>query len=261
MAQDEGAVVIKERFERNKTVYVSLGPSVTLGKNLGDYSAGFNFEAGFLKRSNRLISWGPSLSYLFFAYDESKTYPYYYDPNNNFALELTQEGGDVSILSAGINLKLSFIPVSDNTVFSAYGILNPFVSYASRTEVTEYADIYRDSNLDGLYRENRTSVTYDAADYPALAADNKISGGAHLGVGVEFRPAKMLSFFGQVTLSYTLPISYLSTKSFLHEEDEYVDGNDTIYYDAYESLYLDDFPIIEKGFSAVSIKVGAAFNF
>src|SRR6478609_7177145 len=85
-AQDEGTIEVKDRFERDKTVYFSLGPAFTLGENLGDYSTGFNIETGFLKRSNRLLSWGPSLSYLGFAYDESKTYPYYYDPDNDFAL-------------------------------------------------------------------------------------------------------------------------------------------------------------------------------
>jgi hypothetical protein len=260
-AQDEGDVVIKQRFERDKTVFVSFGPSFTLGKNLGDYSTGFNFEAGFLKRSNKLISWGPSISFLSFAYDESKTYPYYYDVDNDLALELAQEGGGISILSAGLNLKLSLIPVSDETLLSVYGIVNPFVSFVSREEVTENVDIYRDTNNDGIYKESRTSVVYSAEDYEALEADSKVSGGAHLGVGVEFRPAKMFSFFGQATFSYTLPVSYIATESFLKEEDKYVDADDTVYYDASETLYLDEFPIVKKGFSALSIKVGMAFNF
>src|SRR5690349_19861354 len=92
-AQDEGSVVVKERFERDKTIYFSLGPSVTLGKNLGDYSAGFNFEAGFLKRTNRLLSVGANFSYLQFNYDKEKTYPYYYDQPNDLAIILDFNGG------------------------------------------------------------------------------------------------------------------------------------------------------------------------
>jgi len=259
-AQDEGNVVIKERFERNKTIYFSLGPAITLGKNLGDYSTGFSFEAGFLKRSNRLLSWGPSLSFLNFAYDQSKTYKYYYDPDNDIALELTQKGGGVSILSAGINVKLSLIPVSDNTVFSVYGIVNPFVSFVSREEVTEHADEYVD-NGNGVYDSYIGQVDYKAEDYPSLASDNKFSAGAHIGFGCEFRPAKRFSFFGQATFCYTLPVTYLATESFLKKEDRYVDANDRIYYNAKNSLYLDDFPIVKKGFSSVVIKIGMAFNF
>ena len=261
LAQDEGAVVVKERFERDKGVYFSLGPAITLGKNLGDYSTGFSFEAGFLKRSNKVLSWGPNVSFLNFAYDESATYPYYYDPINDFALEVYLEGGNVKIISAGMNFKINFIPVSDNTVFSAYGIANPFISYVIRDEVLASADIFEDTDLDGLYYEYSGSVTYEAADYPALADDSKFSGGVHLGFGVELKPAKAVSVFAQATFSYTLPISYVATESFLNEEDQYVDANGLIYYDAGNSFYLEEFPIVEKGFSALSIKLGVSFNF
>ncbi len=261
LAQDEGTVAVQDRFERDKTIYFSLGPAFTLGKNLGDYSTGLNFETGFLKRANRLLSWGPSLSYLGFAYDETKTYKYYYDETNDRAYEITQTGGNISILSLGLNLKLNFLPVSDNTVFSIYGIVNPFVSYVSRAEVEQNASIYNDLDLDGIYTDFDFDVTYSAADYPALGAESKVSGGAHLGLGLEFRPAKKVSIFAQATFSYTLPITYVSTQSFLKDEDRYFDALNTVYYDASKSLFLDEFPIVKKGFSAVSVKVGMAFNF
>jgi hypothetical protein len=265
-AQDEGTVEVKDRFERDKTVYFSFGPAFTLGENLGDYSTGLNFESGFLKRSNRLLSWGPSLSYLGFAYDDSKTYPYYYDPENDQAYELDQDGGNVNIISLGLNLKLNFIPVSDNTVFSIYGIVNPFVSFVYRKEVIQKASMYVDEDevtgeYDGVYKTFVGNVIYSPKNYPSLASENKISGGAHLGFGLEFMPAKKISAFLQATFSYTLPITYISTESFLKAEDQYEDENNTIYYDAYKTLFLDDFPIVKEGFSAVSIKVGMAFNF
>lgn len=260
-AQDEGEVIVKKRFERSKTAYFSFGPSFTLGKNLGDYSTGINIEAGFLKRSNKLISWGPSLSYLYFAYDESKTYPYYYDAKNDFALELTQTGGDISLVSLGLNIKLNFVPVSDNSIFSFYGIVNPFVSYVSRQEVTEDVNNFSYNYITGSYDYYVGTTTFESTTYPALASDNKVSGGAHLGLGAELWPAKRFSFFGQATFSYTLPVSYIATSSFLKDEDKYYDSNNQAYYDAGESLFLDDFPIIKKGFSALSIKAGMAFNF
>ena len=274
-AQDEGDVVIKKRFERSKAAYFSLGPSIAIGKNLGDYSTGFNLEAGFLMRSNKLISWGPSLSYLYFGYDDSKTYRDYYDATNDFTLELTQVGGDISLASLGINLKLNFIPVSDNSTFSFYGIVNPFVSYVSRKAVTEEVDLFDFNDDTGYYDAPRGHVTYDSEPgplssdpgYPVLAADNKFSGGAHLGLGVELWPAKKFSFFAQVTYSYTLPVSYIATESFLKnisEDDKYSyedDPKQTVYYDAAKTIYLDDFPIVKKGFSAISVKAGVTFNF
>jgi len=61
-AQDEGNIVKHERIARENGVFLSLGPSFTLGKNIGDYSAGFNVEVGYNKRLNRIFSVGPSLS-------------------------------------------------------------------------------------------------------------------------------------------------------------------------------------------------------
>jgi hypothetical protein len=233
-AQDEGEVVVKERFARDKSVYISVGPSFTIGKNLGDYSTGLSLEAGFLKKSNKLISWGANLSYLKFGYDESQTYKYFYDPENDFAIESYLDGGDISLLSVGFNLKLNFIPVGDNTAVSIYGIVNPFVSFVKRTEVTSYAELFVDEDefeeYDGIYDTRTGDVTFDAEDYPALASESKVSGGAHLGFGVEFVPSHAVSFFLQATFCYTLPVSYVATDSFLKEEDQYVDEEGTIYY-------------------------------
>src|SRR3989337_3602771 len=72
-AQDEGTIVKKARLERSKGIFIGGGPSFTLGKNIGDYSKGLNFEAGYLTRLNRVISIGPSISYISFKYDQKKT--------------------------------------------------------------------------------------------------------------------------------------------------------------------------------------------
>jgi len=260
-AQDEGAIEVKSRFERANTIYFSLGPAFTLGKNLGDYSTGLTFEAGYLKRANRILSWGPSLSYLGFAYDESKTYPYYYDVAYDIAEELYQTGGDVNLLSLGLNLKLNFIPVSDATQFSIYGIANPFVSYISRDEVMQTIVYYNDYDEDGFYNGFEYEGTYSGDDYDALKAESKVSGGIHLGLGAELNPIKRISIFINVAYSYTLPISYVATESYLKPEDEFYDAGGTIYYDSESTIDNPKFPIVEKGFSAVSAKVGLAFNF
>lgn len=74
-AQDEGTIVKRERINRHNNVFISVGPSFTFGKNIGDYNTGYNFEAGYLKRVNRLLSVGPSISYLNFEYDRSVVEP------------------------------------------------------------------------------------------------------------------------------------------------------------------------------------------
>lgn len=260
-AQDEGDVKIMDRFERDKSVYFSAGPSFTLGENLGDYSTGLSFETGFLKKSNKLFSWGPNLSFLGFKYDESKTYKYYYDVPNDNAIEAYYEGGDIGIISLGLNLKLNFIPVGDKTPITVYGILNPFASFVMRSETSASGDFYQDLDGDIVYDDYYFDVTYTAEDYEALASDNKFSGGAHLGFGIEFIPSKAVSFFVQATFSYTLPVSYVSTSSYLKDEDRYFDGNQRVYYNATESFYKDDFPIIKNGFSALSVKAGLSINF
>lgn len=72
-AQDEGIIKKKSRITNDMGAYINLGPSFTLGKNIGDYSLGFNVEVGFMKRLNRLLSVGPAISYLNFEYDPEVT--------------------------------------------------------------------------------------------------------------------------------------------------------------------------------------------
>jgi len=254
--QDEGKVVVKERFERDNSLYFSLGPSFTLGKNLGDYSTGLNFEAGYLKRMNRVLSIGPSLTYLSFNYDPSKTQKYYYDIPDNTTLELGFNGGDVSLVSLGFNIKVNFIPVSDDTKFSVYGLATPFVASATKSEMTGTGEVYS-------YTTNQSaSVVFNKDNVDGFKKQSNVTGGLHVGVGFEFRPAQKISFFGQAAFSYTLPINYISTSSFLDESTKLhgADGND--YYDEETAIVKQEsFPIVKKGFSTASIKVGIAYNF
>lgn len=265
-AQDEGKVVVKDRFERDNTLYFSVGPSFTLGKNLGDYSTGFNFELGYLKRKNRILSIGPSLSYLFFDYDPGKTQKYYYNTDNDLGEELSFTGGDVSLLSLGFNVKVNFIPVSDNTKFSVYGIATPFVAMASKSEMTGTVGFYSYNSTDQAYDIFRQENTFTKDDVDGFKKQSNFTGGLHVGIGFEFRPAQKLSFFGQAAFSYTLPVNYISTSSFL-STDAIVGttnagtSNEKTYYDESKTIDQDAFPIVKKGFSAASIKIGIAYNF
>lgn len=263
-AQDIADVGVKSRFEKSKGIYLAGGVGIVQGA-LGDYSSGLTFETGFMKRLNKVMSIGAGISYMSFKYDKAKTYPYYYNPSTDDIIILSLQGGDVSLLSAGFNFKLNFIPVSDNTVFSIYGIATPFVSYSTRGEISGMGQFYYQSTP-GNYDVHDFDDNWNKDDFPILKQESKVTGGAYLGVGMELFPAKAVSGFLQATYGYTLPITYVNTKDYLHSEDIYNgDSTGRNYYGDDSttkiSYYNDQFPIVKKGFTALSIKLGISFNF
>jgi hypothetical protein len=263
-AQDEGAIEKRERFERDKGVFIGLGPSFTLGKNIGDYSVGFNIEAGFLKRVNRVLSVGPSISYIGFDYDPEKT-----GFNNAFISEYYQdglyvadigmiidfEGGNMSLLSLAYNLKLNFVPVKDNSKISIYGFAKPFLTYASRSAVEGVASIYSNNyDPDQWYFEGEVPWVANDPNWAEfgieisdkLKSTNTVSGGIFIGPGIEIMPAKKVSVYAQVAFGYTFPVSFVSTESY--------EGNTF-------DVLTEEFPIVSKGFPSVNVQFGASFNF
>ncbi len=257
-AQDEGTIVKKERIDRSQGFFFGLGPSFTLGKNIGDYSVGFNFEAGFQKRLNRVLSIGPSISYLSFKYDPEATDgttgafiqyiddvndPYYWE---GYTIELT--GGDLSLISLALNLKLNFVPIKDDSKISVYGFAKPFLSFVSRTEVSGNSYYLKTTDPDGLadWEVFNDNIPWGADDYPILASDTEFTGGIFIGPGVEFSPAKKVSVFVQAAFGYTFPITFVSTGS---------------YDETFESYFNEEFPMTKEGFPSVNIQVGMSFNF
>ncbi len=282
-AQDEGNIVKRDRIQRDNGIFIGFGPSFTLGKNIGDYSTGFNFETGYLKRVNRILSIGPSISYLSFKYDPAKTsaedaddlyvgvadeintwherfdsqgLPPDYEWDYGFLLNL--EGGDISLISLAVNLKLNLIPIKDNTKVSVYAFAKPFVAIANRKEVTGTGERYvyewyedeNDGSLnytdDGLWYPDGYVDDWGPDIYPALKEETTVTGGIFLGPGVEFIPTKAVSLFAQVSFGYTFPISMVSTKSYDFTIEDYL---------------KDEFPMVKEGFPSVNIQFGASFNF
>ncbi len=287
-AQDEGAIVKRERIEKDNGIFLGLGPSFTLGKNIGDYSVGFNIEAGFQKRLNRVFSIGPSISYLNFSYDPEVTnvdrgaYIGVGDPSNwrdkygfqslayDYGYVISLEGGDLSLFSLALNLKLNFIPIKDNTVFSFYGFAKPFISIVSRKEVTGTDQRWTyeiREDLNGTASTSDDVLFFNLGDdtwyrdfgysddgigewgpdqYEALNSDTEITGGIFVGPGIEIMPSKSFSFFLQAAFGYTFPVTYVGTQS----------------YDTTIESYLDEeFPMTKKGFPSVNIQFGVSFNF
>ena len=283
MAQDEGVIKKRERIDRSKGIFIGLGPSLTLGKNIGDYTIGFNIEAGFQKRLNRVLSIGPSISYLYFSYDPEKTtekggaYVGYGDPNGwrtkynlpnlsyDYGYVLNLEGGDLSLLSLAVNFKFNFVPIRDNSKISVYGFAKPFVTLASRKDVngsdirytfetfeddqgtsnTNDDILYYNQGDDTWYEDGYTS-TWGPSDYKALESDSEITGGVFIGPGIEISPAKVVSFYVQAAFGYTFPITYVSTESYDPSIESYVD---------------EEFPMTKKGFPSVNLQFGVSFNF
>jgi hypothetical protein len=282
-AQDEGTIEKRERITKSSGLFLNFGPSFTLGKNIGDYSTGFSFEGGFMKRVNRVLSIGPSLSYLSFKYDPEATtangggaYVDFGDPNDwatkydipgleyDYGYVLTLEGGDITVTSLAFNIKLNLIPVRDESKFSIYVFAKPFIASATRTEVSgsdeRYTyEIYEDDNGtatinddylyagdEGEYYSDGTTSTWGADSYEALAEETSFTGGIFLGPGIEISPAKSVSVFAQASFGYTLPISMVSTKSYEPTVDSYID---------------EEFPMVKKGFPSVNLQLGVSFNF
>jgi hypothetical protein len=284
-AQDEGVISKKERISKSNNIFISGGPSFTFGENIGDYSTGYNVEVGFVKRLNRVFSIGPSISYIKFNYDPSKTraedggdlyvgntadyggdinnwhVDYDVDPNYqwDFGYLLDLEGGNISLLSLSVNLKLNLVPINDQTKFSVYLFAKPFITNAKRDDVTgsgtRYVyEAYEDEEANVLYFDTADDTWYEdgqvdhwgPTSYPALKAESNISGGIFLGPGLEFMPARTVTVFLQPAIGYTFPISFVSTASY----------DFTV-----ESYLKDEFPIVKKGFTSLNVQFGVSFNF
>jgi hypothetical protein len=283
-AQDEGIIKKRERIDKNKGIFLGLGPSFTFGKNIGDYKTGFNVELGFLKRVNRVLSIGPSISYLGFQYDPEVTtanggdaYIGYGDPNGwetkyglgdlayDYGYVLTLEGGDLSLTSLALNIKLNFVPVKDNSVISVYAFAKPFVTLASRKEVSGTGErytyeIYEDdqntstqnddllyyNQNDGQWYADGYTETWDGDSFETLKSDTEITGGIFVGPGIELFPARPFSFYLQATFGYTFPVTFVSTEAYEKTVSSYAN---------------EKFPMVKKGFPSLNIQFGVSYNF
>ena len=277
-AQDEGVISKRERIDRSKGIFIGLGPSFTLGKNIGDYSVGFNIEAGFVQRMNRVLSIGPSLSYLSFKYDPEETgfnnifiggpYPDGQGGTYHEGLYFDLTGGKLSLISLAINLKLNLIPVKDDSKISVYAFAKPFLTLASREAVKGTGILlqnYRDNKSYVDWQNKIDKFTWEAGNKyvqdeygievsDKLKKESRVTGGIFVGPGLELFPAGKVSAFVQASIGYTFPVSYISTKVYENSENY---GNDL-------NVFLEDiedYPMTEKGFPSFNLQFGVSFNF
>lgn len=222
-AQDEGKIIKRERIERDKNIFLGGGISLINDANLKEYSTGFNFEGGFSKRLNRILSVGASLSYLNFAYSTPRTsnqapvfgkYPDNFytgypalQPNIHTGYLVNITNTNLTFISLAADFKLNFVPVKENSVISFYGFAKPFISYSKHSDVTLSLDLFRDIN-----DTNTWTLAGSAGDIVPL--DGKVTGGIFIGPGIEINPTKPISFFVQASFGYTLASDFISTKSY-----------------------------------------------
>jgi hypothetical protein len=250
-AQDEGTIVKRERIERNKNIFVGGGISIPGGSNFGDYSTGINFEGGFSKRVNRVVSIGGSVSYLRFKYDApiSTAAPKVGDPNffyilsNNGSagIRVNATGADVAFVSLSGIFKFNFVPIKDNTPVSVYGFAKPFVSQLRRADLIGTSDYFE---MPGSTGNNWT--TSDPTETEVVEGTNEITGGVFVGPGIEFNPTKSVSFFLQASFGYTLKTDLVSLKSYPR--------------DINQIQSIDEFPFITSGFTSINFAAGISFN-
>lgn len=260
--QEEGILMKKQRVSKDKSVYLSGGPSFVFGNSSGDYSSGLNIEAAYLKRINSFISIGPSLAYSSFNYDESisdsfgdgsaKGNNVYYNDADYEARVVYIGGGDLRFTAIGLTTKIDFIPFSDSRKFSVYGVVRPFLLVSKRTELSATAELWHYNTIPPDDPANWTFYNEEflSANTPGLerwAAETEISGGLNAGIGGELSLPSGVSFFLQVSIGVTLPVSHINTSEF----PQTMDGG----------YYNPDYPIVKSGFNFLSIMAGVSYSF
>jgi hypothetical protein len=290
-AQDEGVIKKRERIDRSKSIFLSGGGSAPFGKNIGDYSFGTNVEIGFLKRLNRILSVGPSVSYYHFKYDPEVTtadrdafygdgdisieYPsafdtwnekYGLDEDYRYAYVLTLEGGNLSLISLAANIKVNFIPVTDKRIVSVYGFAKPFVTYAKREAVSGSGkrwiwQAYEDkqgtaSEADDLLYYNQTNEGWRDDDKYVENWDSKgypaLEEESSVTGGIFIGPGVEFAPAKAVSGFFQIAFGYTFPVSYISTKS---------YDNTIQSYANDEFPIVKKGFPSLNIQFGVSYNF
>ena len=261
-SQDEGPIIKKERVSKAKIVFLGAGPVFKFLNNKSDYSGGLTLEGGYVTRINQILSVGPSISYSKFNYDESISDSFgdpdasgnniFYEEGGYQARVVYLEGGDLSLVSAGFNVKLNLIPIRDNKKILPYVIAKPFIMMAKRTEITATSQTYYYANIppeDPIYWElsSEESLDSESPGRSGWKSVSQVSGGLNIGLGSAITLPSGWGFYLQGVLGFTSPISYIYTS----EYPATLSGG----------YYADDYPLVKKGFTSLSISIGCTYNF
>jgi hypothetical protein len=228
---------------------------------------------------NRILSVGPSLSFVQFDYDPAVTEvgnkntfvggPYSNNSGTYYeALYMDLTGGDISLTSLAVNLKFNFVPIKDNTKFSFYFFAKPFVALSTRSEVV--GDAYYLANYGDIEDEDDWFIVdqfpwtagssyvkseYDVDVSQDMQEESKITGGIFIGPGIELFPTGKFSAFLQVPIGYTFPITYVSTEYYNKE------GSENSLPTIRANGDIEKYPMLKKGFPSIGVQFGASYNF
>ena len=263
LSQDEGVISKKGEVSKAKSVFIGMGPSYRFGNNNSDYKGGFVLEGGFLKRINRILAVGPSFSYTKFDYDRSISDSYsdrqaegnniFYETGGYEIRVVNMKGGDLKFISAGFNVKVNFIPISESKKFTFYANVKPFILLSKKAEITATYKIYYSNTIPA----GDPSTWYVSTDTTPLTSpywseDNKLSGGLNVGVGAGYILPSGLEFFLNGSTGLTLPVSHIRTSEFPNT----LDNSGTV-----DQQVNPKYPLVKKGFTTFIISLGVAFNF
>jgi hypothetical protein len=261
-SQEEGPLEKKARVAKAKIVFVSTGLSVKILNNKGDYKGGLFLEGGLMKRFNKVLSMGPSVSYMKFNYDPSISNSFdnpgakgnnVFPEDAGYAIRVVDlQGGDLSFISAGYNVKLDIIPFRDNMKFSPYVIARPFIMSAKRTEITATSMIYYSSTIPrgdpGTWELSETEfLDHKSPGHGEWRSESGFYGGMNIGIGSEMMLTSKWRLSLQSVIGLTLPVSYISTSSFPASLER--------------GYNAENYPLVKKGFTSLNISIGFTYNF
>ena len=262
--QEEAVIAVQARLEKSNSLHFNLGAATSLSQN--NYQGGTFVGLGYQKRVNRVFSVGGLLSYTSYRsdYNDFMTGQY---PDNKFGIDLPNNtyytssqaqyllvnlsGGDIRQLSLGVLAKINFVPIKSNTVASGYVIAAPSLVMSTLEEV--------ESNIN--FFDHPTEVDYlqvNNQSYTLSESQTTTTGGINIGVGVEFFPVNLFSFYIQTGIGYTFPVPFVDTSLYERHILE-VD-----YYNPFDKVppLPKNFPLSEdKGFTTLNFQLGLTYNF
>jgi len=147
--------------------------------------------------------------------------------------------------------KINFVPIKSNTVASGYVIAAPSLVMSTLEEV--------ESNIN--FFDHPTEVDYlqvNNQSYTLSESQTTTTGGINIGVGVEFFPVNLFSFYIQTGIGYTFPVPFVDTS--LYEKHIL----EVDYYNPFDKVppLPKNFPLSEdKGFTTLNFQLGLTYNF
>ncbi len=270
LAQDEGIIQKRERFEFGRSLLFMVGPEFNFGSK-ADYAGGYSLKTGYLKRLNRILTLGPVLGFTRVAFKPSYADSYkngnnrgnnifqVYDYNimeyDYFVYVVNMRGGNLNQFSLGLNTRVDLNAYKEDKKISFYVVAQPLLLVSSRSKVTAITDIWSIEEIPfenpKLWKpENKEfyeELTPDSPGRNHWANKTEFSGGANLGIGVQLNLPTHWKLYIQPNIRYTFPITHINTSKYPAWS---LDGYNNSRY-----------PFVKERFSTIGMQIGIAHNF